>query len=69
MEKHKAYDTLNPKEREIVEKLRKSPNQNIAALFELPFIVEEMLDTDWDEKFKSTEKDISEMLLGAIKDE
>jgi len=69
MEEHKVYDTLNPKEREIVEKLRKSPNQNIASLFELPFIVEDMLDTDWDEKFKSTEKEISENLLGALKDE
>ena len=69
MKPYKTHDTLNPKEREIVDKLRKSPNQNIAALFELPFIVEDMLDTDWDEKFKSTEKDISEKLLGALKDE
>ena len=64
----KVIDTLlTLNQREILEKLRKSPNQNVASLFELPFIIDSMLDTDWDAKFKNTEKEISEMLSRALK--
>jgi len=69
MKEYKAYDTLNNKEREIVDKLRKSPDPSIANLFELPFIIEDMLNTNWEQRYRDTEKDISEKLLGALKGE
>ena len=63
MKEYKAYDTLNHKEREIVDRLRKSQDPSIANLFELPFIIEGMLDVDWEQRCRDTEKDISEKLL------